>query len=137
MGRSPVLWARIQLCWKVIAKPGTPVAMTGPAAQAPAAQVATAWCWPDCLVLLDSGAAEGELPGGTGLRLDVAVAAEVAAHRRIILAGGLGPDDAVPPSPPAEGLRPGQDGDGEGMTDKELIDGFLAQAGLRLEPEPP
>jgi phosphoribosylanthranilate isomerase len=49
--------------------------------------------WPDCLVLLDSGAAEGELPGGTGLRLDAAVAAEVAAHRRMILAGGLGPDD--------------------------------------------
>jgi phosphoribosylanthranilate isomerase len=49
--------------------------------------------WPDCLVLLDSGAPEGELPGGTGVRLDTAVAAEVAAHRRVILAGGLGPDN--------------------------------------------
>ena len=51
--------------------------------------------WPDCLVLLDSGAPEGDLPGGTGRRLETAVAAEVAAHRRIVLAGGLGPDDVA------------------------------------------
>jgi phosphoribosylanthranilate isomerase len=49
--------------------------------------------WPDCLVLLDSPAAEpGGLPGGTGRPVDPEVAAEVAAHRPIILAGGLGPD---------------------------------------------
>lgn len=49
--------------------------------------------WPACPVLLDSPPAEpGALPGGTGLRLDLEVAAEVAAHRPIILAGGLTPD---------------------------------------------
>jgi phosphoribosylanthranilate isomerase len=52
--------------------------------------------WPDCLVLLDSPAAEtGGLPGGTGVRIDLDTAAEVARHRRIILAGGLGPDSVA------------------------------------------
>ena len=49
--------------------------------------------WPDCLVLLDAPA--GELPGGTGRRLSPALAAEVARHRPIILAGGLGADDVA------------------------------------------
>ena len=49
--------------------------------------------WPDCLVLID--APPVELPGGTGRRLPVDVAAEVALHRPIILAGGLGPDDVA------------------------------------------
>ena len=49
--------------------------------------------WPDCLVLLDSApASAGALPGGTGRPVDLAIAAEVAAHRRTILAGGLTPD---------------------------------------------
>jgi phosphoribosylanthranilate isomerase len=49
--------------------------------------------WPDCLVLLDSPPATvGGLPGGTGVPIDLDVAAEVAAHRRVILAGGLTPD---------------------------------------------
>lgn len=51
--------------------------------------------WPDLLVLLDSAARDGELPGGTGRRVDIALAADVARHRRIILAGGLGPDDVA------------------------------------------
>ena len=49
--------------------------------------------WPDCLLLLDSPPADPDaLPGGTGRQLDLEVAAEVAAHRPIILAGGLTPD---------------------------------------------
>jgi phosphoribosylanthranilate isomerase len=51
--------------------------------------------WPDCLLLLDSPAVDGGLPGGTGRRIDLDVAAEVASHRRVILAGGLGPDDVA------------------------------------------
>jgi phosphoribosylanthranilate isomerase len=49
--------------------------------------------WPDLLVLLDAPARDGELPGGTGRRLERWWAAEVARHRRIVLAGGIGPDD--------------------------------------------
>jgi phosphoribosylanthranilate isomerase len=49
--------------------------------------------WPDCLLLLDSAPrAAGALPGGTGVPFDLHTAAEVAAHRPIILAGGLTPD---------------------------------------------
>ena len=51
--------------------------------------------WPDGLVLLDGPAHDGELPGGTGRRVDWDIAAEVAAHRRVILAGGLGPDNVA------------------------------------------
>lgn len=48
--------------------------------------------WPDGLLLVDAVSREGELPGGTGRRIDVAFAAELARHRRILLAGGLTPD---------------------------------------------
>ena len=52
----------------------------------------TDW-WPDCLLLLDSAPrGAGALPGGTGVPIDLETAAEVAAHRPIILAGGLTPD---------------------------------------------
>ncbi|MBV9099887.1 MAG: phosphoribosylanthranilate isomerase [Candidatus Dormibacteraeota bacterium] len=51
--------------------------------------------WPDCLLLLDAPAAEGGLPGGTGTRLPRELAAEVARHRRVILAGGIGADDVA------------------------------------------
>jgi len=51
--------------------------------------------WPELPVLLDSAARDGELPGGTGRRLDAGLAAEVARHRRIVLAGGLGPADVA------------------------------------------
>lgn len=48
--------------------------------------------WPDSLVLLDAAPATADaLPGGTGRRVDLDVAAEVALRRRIVLAGGLGP----------------------------------------------
>jgi len=53
----------------------------------------TADWWPDGLLLLDSAPRRGgALPGGTGLPIDLEMAAEVAGHRRIILAGGLTPD---------------------------------------------
>jgi phosphoribosylanthranilate isomerase len=47
--------------------------------------------WPDCELLLDAPAAA--LPGGTGTRVPVAWAAEVARHRSVILSGGLKPDN--------------------------------------------
>jgi len=54
----------------------------------------TAEWWPDAPLLLDSPPTEaGGLPGGTGVRLDLELAAEVAAHRPVILAGGLTPDN--------------------------------------------
>jgi phosphoribosylanthranilate isomerase len=60
--------------------------------------------WPAALVVLDAApTSEGALPGGTGRRLPLEWAAEVARHRPVILAGGLGPDsvaDAV------AGVRP-------------------------------
>jgi phosphoribosylanthranilate isomerase len=53
----------------------------------------TADWWPDCLLLLDSPPVQaGALPGGTGKLVDLEMAAELAAHRPIILAGGLTPD---------------------------------------------
>ncbi|MGH7722821.1 MAG: phosphoribosylanthranilate isomerase [Candidatus Dormibacteria bacterium] len=45
--------------------------------------------WPDCLVLLDSAPSAQGLPGGTGNRVEQAVAATLARHRRLLLAGGL------------------------------------------------
>lgn len=52
--------------------------------------------WPDCPLLLDSPpVAPGAPPGGTGVRLDLEVAALVAAHRPLILAGGLTPDNVA------------------------------------------
>ncbi|HET9051598.1 MAG TPA: phosphoribosylanthranilate isomerase [Candidatus Dormibacteraeota bacterium] len=55
-----------------------------------AAEAYTVDWWPDCLLLLD--APPRDLPGGTGTRVDLTVATEVARRRRILLAGGLGPD---------------------------------------------
>jgi phosphoribosylanthranilate isomerase len=51
--------------------------------------------WPDCLLLLDAQPDDGALPGGTGIRVADDWAAEVARHRDIILAGGLGPDNVA------------------------------------------
>ncbi len=48
---------------------------------------------PDVFVMLDGMPSEGGLPGGTGHRVPVELAADVARHRRVILAGGLGPLD--------------------------------------------
>jgi phosphoribosylanthranilate isomerase len=46
--------------------------------------------WPDVLMLIDAPA--GSLPGGTGVPLSLDIAAQMARHRRVILAGGLRPD---------------------------------------------
>jgi phosphoribosylanthranilate isomerase len=52
--------------------------------------------WPDCTILLDAApAADDALPGGTGERVDEATAAALARHRRLILAGGLSPDNVA------------------------------------------
>ena len=48
---------------------------------------------PDILVMLDGRPDSGALPGGTGQHVPLDWAADVARHREILLAGGLGPDD--------------------------------------------
>ena len=50
---------------------------------------------PDVLVMLDGVPARGGLPGGTGRHVPLEWAADVARHRPVILAGGLGPDDVA------------------------------------------
>jgi phosphoribosylanthranilate isomerase len=61
-----------------------------------AAQAYTDPWWPSALTLLDAAPAEeGALPGGTGRRLPLAWAAEVARHRPVVLAGGLGPESVA------------------------------------------
>jgi phosphoribosylanthranilate isomerase len=50
---------------------------------------------PDTLVMLDGMPDHGALPGGTGHRVPLEWAADVARHREILLAGGLGPDDVA------------------------------------------
>ena len=51
---------------------------------------------PSATVLLDaSPELPGDLPGGTGRRLPLEWAAHAARHRRIVLAGGLGPDNVA------------------------------------------
>jgi phosphoribosylanthranilate isomerase len=50
---------------------------------------------PDTLVMLDGMPDHGALPGGTGHRVPLEWAADVARHREIVLAGGLGPDDVA------------------------------------------
>jgi phosphoribosylanthranilate isomerase len=50
---------------------------------------------PDTLLLLDGMPDPGALPGGTGHRVPLEWAADVARHREIVLAGGLGPDDVA------------------------------------------
>lgn len=55
-----------------------------------AAILASSLWWPDCLVLLDASVADDDtLPGGTGRCVDLRLAAALARHRPIILAGGL------------------------------------------------
>ena len=47
------------------------------------------------MVMLDGLPDKGHLPGGTGHRVPLDWAADVARHRRVLLAGGLGPDDVA------------------------------------------
>ena len=48
---------------------------------------------PDTLVMLDGRPDRGALPGGTGHRVPLDWAADIARHREILLAGGLGAED--------------------------------------------
>jgi phosphoribosylanthranilate isomerase len=50
---------------------------------------------PDVLMMLDGVPSAGGLPGGTGRHVPLEWAADVARHRRVLLAGGLGPDDVA------------------------------------------
>ncbi len=50
---------------------------------------------PDVLMMLDGNPDTGALPGGTGHRVPLEWAADVARHRRVLLAGGLGPTDVA------------------------------------------
>jgi phosphoribosylanthranilate isomerase len=50
---------------------------------------------PDTLVMLDGLPDPGALPGGSGHRVPLAWAADIARHRQILLAGGLGADDVA------------------------------------------
>jgi phosphoribosylanthranilate isomerase len=59
------------------------------------AEAATIDWPPDVLVMLDGSPDAGALPGGTGRHVPLEWAADVARHRRVILAGGLGPDDVA------------------------------------------
>jgi phosphoribosylanthranilate isomerase len=47
------------------------------------------------LLMLDGVPSRGGLPGGTGHRVPLVWAADVARHRAVVLAGGLGPDDVA------------------------------------------
>ncbi|HEX6493502.1 MAG TPA: phosphoribosylanthranilate isomerase [Candidatus Dormibacteraeota bacterium] len=61
-----------------------------------AAEAYTDGWWPASLLLLDAAPdCAGALPGGTGRRLPLEWAAEVARHRPTILAGGLGPENVA------------------------------------------
>jgi phosphoribosylanthranilate isomerase len=50
---------------------------------------------PGVLLMLDGVPSRGGLPGGTGHRVPLVWAADVARHRAVVLAGGLGPDDVA------------------------------------------
>jgi phosphoribosylanthranilate isomerase len=50
---------------------------------------------PDTLIMLDGMPDHGALPGGTGRHVPLGWAADVARHREVVLAGGLGPDDVA------------------------------------------
>jgi phosphoribosylanthranilate isomerase len=97
---------------------------------------------PDTLVMLDGMPDRGALPGGTGHHVPLGWAADVARHREIMLAGGLGPDDVAtaiavvrPAGVDASSrleLRPGE-------KDPELVRRFViaarsAAAAVTLEP---
>jgi phosphoribosylanthranilate isomerase len=52
--------------------------------------------WPDLMVLVDAAPGrDGDLPGGTGLRVDPGTAAAMARHRAVLLAGGLTPENVA------------------------------------------
>lgn len=77
-------------CIKVIARTGLPVwkavPVSGPA------DIADLWRWPVSAVLLDAPSAGR---GGSGKTIDWGLAAEAALGGRVVLAGGLDPDNVA------------------------------------------
>jgi phosphoribosylanthranilate isomerase len=67
-------------------------AIEGPVIKSVAADAADALAWPDAVLLLVD-AADPERRGGTGELADWAQAAAIAARRRVLLAGGLTPEN--------------------------------------------
>jgi len=86
---------------------------------------------PDLLVMLDGRPDKGHLPGGTGHRIPLEWAADVASHRRVLLAGGLGPENvaaavaAVQPEGVDASSRLER---GPGEKDPELVRAFVRAA---------
>ncbi len=97
---------------------------------------------PDTLVMLDGMPERGALPGGTGHRIPLQWAADVARHREILLAGGLGPDDvahAIATVRPAGVDASSRLEHRPGEKDPELVRSFViaarsAAAQLRIDP---
>jgi phosphoribosylanthranilate isomerase len=86
---------------------------------------------PDTLVMLDGKPDQGALPGGTGHRIPLEWAADVARHREILLAGGLGPDDvadAIAAVRPAGVDASSRLERGPGDKDPELVRRFVRAA---------
>ena len=98
---------------------------------------------PDVLMMLDGMPDTGALPGGTGHRVPLAWAADVARHRRVLLAGGLGPDDvatAIAAVRPAGVDASSRLERGPGEKDGVLVRDFVLaarSAAARLEGAPP
>lgn len=104
---------------------------------------ASTFDWPpDTLVMLDGMPDRGALPGGTGHRIPLAWAVDVARHREIVLAGGLGPEDvgeAIATVRPAGVDASSRLERRPGEKDPELVRSFVlaarsAAAALRVDP---
>ena len=86
---------------------------------------------PDTLLMLDGMPNRGALPGGTGRRVPLEWAADVARHREIVLAGGLGPENVAAA---IETVRPaGVDASSRletspGQKDPELVHRYVTAA---------
>jgi phosphoribosylanthranilate isomerase len=86
---------------------------------------------PDTLVMLDGRPDRGALPGGTGHRVPLEWAADVARHREILLAGGLGADDVgavIATVRPAGVDASSRLERGPGEKDPELVRSFVLAA---------
>ncbi len=86
---------------------------------------------PDTLVMLDGRPDRGALPGGTGHRVPLDWAADIARHREILLAGGLGAEDvggAIATVRPAGVDASSRLERGPGDKDPELVRSFVMAA---------
>ena len=96
---------------------------------------------PDTLVMLDGMPEQGGLPGGTGRRVPLGWAADVARHRAVMLAGGLGPDnvgDAIATVRPAGVDASSRLERRPGEKDPDLVTSFViaARSAAQLQMEP-